>query len=62
LQVCETLAQPDTRKREIAALQEAMQEHQIGNAMIVTRDDDETVETAAGTIRVVPAWQYLLEP
>lgn len=61
VQVCETLAQPDTRKREITALQEAMQECQIGNATIVTRDSDETVETADGVIRVIPAWRYLLE-
>ena len=61
VQVCETLAPPDTRKRELTSLQEAMREHQAGEATIVTRDDDETVETADGVIRVIPAWRYLLE-
>ncbi len=61
LQVCETLVPPDARKREVAALQDAMLERKIGEATIVTRDEDETIETADGIIRVVPAWQYFLD-
>jgi len=61
VQVCETLVQPETRKREITALQEAMRELHIGEATIVTRDGDETVETADGVIHVTPAWRYLLK-
>jgi len=60
VQVCETLVAPDTRNREIAALQDAMLECKIGEATIVTRNEDEKIETAEGIIRVVPVWRYLL--
>lgn len=61
VQVCETLVPPDTRKREITALQEAMREREICEATIVTRDEEETISTTEGTIRVLEAWQYVLE-
>ncbi len=61
VQVCESLAVPQTRKREFAALKEAMAELGLKEAVIVTRNEDEAVETDAGTIRVLPAWRFLLE-
>lgn len=61
VQVCESLAVPQTRKREFAALKEAMAELGLKEAVIVTRNEDEAVETDAGTIRVLPAWKFLLE-
>ena len=61
VQVCESLAEPQTRKREIAALREAMTELGLSTGTIVTRSEDERIETEAGTIEVVPAWRFLLE-
>ena len=29
--------------------------------MLVTMDSEETVETGPGTVRVVPAWKWLLD-
>ena len=61
VQVCESLAEPQTRKREIAALSEAMTEQGLSAATIVTRGEEERIETSGGTIEVVPAWRFLLE-
>lgn len=60
VQVCESLAHPGTREREIGALAEAMAEQGLDRAVIVTRNDAELVNTAEGTIEVVPAWRFLL--
>ena len=61
VQVCETLVSPQTRKREVIALQAAMTELGQTTGVIVTRDEQETLEIDAGTIRILPAWQFLLE-
>ena len=61
IQVCETLADPKTRKREVEALADAMAECGLREGTLVTRSGSETLETSAGTVRVVPAWQFLLE-
>jgi predicted AAA+ superfamily ATPase len=61
VQVCETLRNPETRKREMTALTEAMAELGVAEGTIVTRDEEEQVGGETGTIRVVPIWRYLLE-
>lgn len=61
VQVSETLADPATRKRELAALYEAMQELGASQATIVTRADEEHIKQDTGCITVVPAWKWLLE-
>ena len=61
VQVCESLAEPQTRKRETGALVEAMTELGIEMATIVTRHDAERIDTGNGVINVVPAWRFLLD-
>lgn len=61
VQVCETLAEPKTRKREIAALAEAMAEQCQSQGTVVTRNETETIETESGFIKVIPAWRFLLD-
>jgi uncharacterized protein len=61
IQVCETMVHEKTRKREIAALIEAMSEQKISEGLIVTRNESETIETERGIIRLIPAWKFLLE-
>jgi uncharacterized protein len=61
VQVCESLAVPQTRKRELASLEDAMAELGLKEAFIVTRNEEDTVETGFGTIRMVPAWRFLLD-
>ncbi len=60
-QVCETLAAPETRKRELTALNEAMTEQQLTTGTIITRHESEQIQTAAGTVDIVPAWRFLLD-
>ncbi len=55
IQVSEHLDHPATRQREIAALVEAMEDLGTDDATIVTLSNEELVETAVGTIRVIPA-------
>ena len=33
----------------------------IDESVIVTMDTEETIETTSGTIRVVPAWKWLID-
>ena len=61
VQVCESLAEPQTRKRETAALGEAMVELGLKTGTIVTKNKDERIDTGGGTIEVVPAWRFLLD-
>lgn len=61
VQVCESLADPKTRQREITALSEAMTELGLKTGTIVTRGDSEQIETATGTIDLVPMWRFLLD-
>ena len=61
VQVCETLTDRGTRKREIAALSDAMAELDMQEGTLVTREEEELIELAPGTIRVVPAWRFLLD-
>ena len=61
IQVCESLADPQTRKREVAALSDAMVEMDLGTGTIVTRNEDERIETTRGTITVIPIWRFLLD-
>lgn len=61
VQVCETLADPGTRKRETGALAEAMAELRVRKATLVTRNESGRVDVASGTVGVVPVWKFLLE-
>jgi predicted AAA+ superfamily ATPase len=61
IQVCESLAEPQTRKREVAALSEAMSELGLRSATVVTRAESERMKVANGTITVVPVWRFLLD-
>ncbi len=60
VQVCESLAAPKTRKRELAALEEAMSELKLDSGVIVTRSEEERIEVESGQIEVLSAWRYLL--
>lgn len=61
IQVCESLADPKTKLREIQALQEAMAELKLKKGCIVTRNEETNIEVDSGTIVVVPAWRFLLD-
>ncbi len=60
VQVCESMADPQTRKRETAALAESMVELKLPEGTIVTRNEEEQIQVESGTIGVMPAWRFLL--
>lgn len=60
IQVCESMRDPQTRNREIAALSDAMSELGLKQATIVTRNEEEQVKIMPGTIDIVPVWRFLL--
>jgi len=62
VQACASLEAPATRERELRALSEAMTETGCRQATVVTLNDRESVELTAGAVRVVPAWEWALEP
>ena len=61
VQVCESLAEPKTRKRETEALREAMVELGLKTGIIVTKNEEGRIDTGGGTIEAVPVWRYLLD-
>lgn len=60
VQVCESLSDPQTKKREVAALRDAMNELGVKSGMIVTRNEEEEIEGDDGKILIVPVWCFLL--
>ena len=60
VQVCQSMADLQTRKREVAALAEAMAELKLPSGTIVTRGEEEEIAVESGRISVVPAWSFLL--
>jgi hypothetical protein len=60
-QVCETMEDPKTYKRETTALIDAMDELRLAEAVIITRNESDSITTRQGTIRIVATWQFLVE-
>jgi hypothetical protein len=60
LQVCESLADAKTRKREIVSLTEAMAEQNLKVGYVVTRNEEEQFEKETGKIFILPIWRFLL--
>lgn len=58
IQACADMSDPNTRSRELAALEQGMKETGIEDALVLTFDQEETVTVPAGTIRVAPAWLW----
>lgn len=61
VQVCETMADPGTRKREITAIKNAMLELGLKSSFIVTRDQEKEIVEDELNITVLPAWRFLLK-
>ncbi len=61
IQVSESLADPLTKKREVSALEEAMKEQGNNYGIIVTRNEEESIQVQSGHINVIPAWRFLLK-
>ena len=61
VQVCWDLSDSETEKREIEGILEASSATQCESLLIVTKDDERTIERNGKRIKIVPAWKYLLQ-
>ncbi|MBA3045032.1 MAG: ATP-binding protein [Candidatus Thermoplasmatota archaeon] len=61
VQVCYDLSDPDVRKRELRGLERCMDELEISEGLVITRDEEGTADAGGRTVRVVPLWRWLLE-
>jgi predicted AAA+ superfamily ATPase len=62
IQVCYDLQNPKTRQREISSLSVCMKELKLDHGAILTKNDEEVINTNNTVIDVVPVWKWLLSP
>ena len=60
IQVSVSIANEKTRNREIKSLTEAMKETGLRTGTVITLREQESLQTDAGLIEVIPAWQWSL--
>jgi predicted AAA+ superfamily ATPase len=60
IQVSYSISDPETAKREIKGLRDAMKELKITKSWIITYDESNEIIVDEGIIQVIPAWQWLL--
>ena len=60
VQVTVSLKQAETKQRELAGLQEAMEQYHLDKGLIITEDEDALVQRGNKTIQVVSIWKWLL--
>ena len=61
IQVSYSIADRDTCKREIAALLTLADYQNVQHLMIVTKDEEETINESGKLISVIPLWKWLKE-
>lgn len=62
IQVCESIGNDETKKREVSALVDAMAELKLNSSIIITRAEEEVLNIEGKEIKVMPAWRFALEP
>jgi hypothetical protein len=60
IQVCFSLADNDTKKREIRALRKASDKLKCDNLVIITWDQEGSEVKDSREIRLIPLWKWLL--
>lgn len=61
IQVSYSIKNIETMEREINGLRVAMKEFNITNSLIITYNEIQEIRVPEGSIKIVPAWQWLLE-
>ena len=60
IQVTWSMTDDETRKREIKGLLEASSATGCDNLLIITDDEENSLEVDGKKVNVVPAWKWLL--
>ena len=60
VQVCFSLNDPLTKKREILSLIHAMEELNLQKSTIITMEEEGVLEEGKKRLEIIPAWKYLL--
>ncbi len=60
IQVCYSLENEETRKREIKGLLKASKELKCNNLLIITWDEEDEIKQENKLIKVIPLWKWLL--
>ena len=61
MQACEQMEHPETRDRELRALQQGMKELSLMKGFVVTREESTEIQQADGSVvHIVPAWKFCL--
>jgi len=61
VQVCYSLSNNETRKREIQALVKMSSQIDVATMLIITKDEDETIKENGLSIQIIPAWKWLCQ-
>lgn len=61
VQVCYSLRDSQTRSREVNALVSLSRFMKIDTALIITKDQEETIEQEGINIQVIPVWKWLVD-
>ncbi len=61
IQVLYSLNDSETRKRETSALIKMSKRFELDNMLIITKEEEETIQMEDKIISVVPLWKWLLE-
>ena len=61
IQVCLSLADENTKQREVLGLMEAKEILKPGHLMLITREEEETLGDGYEGITVTPLWKWLLQ-
>ena len=60
IQVTTSLSNPEVKKREIEGLMEAMRTYDLQEGIILTENEQDTIEMDGFQISVMPIWKWLL--
>lgn len=60
IQITRNMTTPDTKKREVAGLLEALEFSKLKQGLIITENDYELIEENGYSIQVLPLWYWLL--
>jgi len=61
IQVCLSLAEENTKQREMLGLMEARQVLKPGRLMVITREEEETLGDGYEDIIIIPLWKWLVQ-